>query len=340
MELRTSTVCAVLVCALPSLALAQNSAKIYSAYRESIVFIEVDGHMYNGEIERTTGSGFVISADGHILTNNHVVFANHENYKQITVRVRLGSRRNVLREASIADRDPANDLALLQATLPDTPLVPLGQSNVSKIGEPVTVLGFPLNLDVYIAQGIISGHERPNRWYTDTALNPGHSGGPVFSALGHAIGIVTGGVTTADVGGTTVTVEGVKFFVPSDVFKQGIGKTFAVSAPGIDAAPALAGVLPTIKQTYTISAMKDDHPVWFGSHSEVYTRFFKASEGFKFRTVNVVPTSQNKLSELKYEIVGDAEDTAKVTFRLESGPVVDRWRGWLDATLVTEQVKK
>ncbi|MBQ0720005.1 MAG: DegQ family serine endoprotease [Gammaproteobacteria bacterium] len=137
------------------------------------------------------GSGFIISSDGYILTNNHVV----GSAKQITVR--LNDRREY--EAEIVGLDPRSDLALLKIAEKQLPVVHFGEPDQLKVGEWVVAIGSPFGLDYSASTGIVSaigrsiptarGEDYVPFIQTDVAINPGNSGGPLFNLDGEVVGI-------------------------------------------------------------------------------------------------------------------------------------------------------
>lgn len=137
---------------------------------------------------QSLGSGFIISEDGYILTNNHVV----ENADEVIVR--LSDRRELV--AEIIGSDTSSDLALLKISAKDLPVVKIGNSDKLKVGEWVLAIGSPFGFDHSVTAGIVSakGRSLPNETYvpfiqTDVAINPGNSGGPLFNLDGEVIGI-------------------------------------------------------------------------------------------------------------------------------------------------------
>ncbi|MBA4501369.1 DegQ family serine endoprotease [Marinobacterium marinum] len=137
---------------------------------------------------RSLGSGFIISHDGYILTNHHVIKDADQ------VMVRLNDRREL--EASVVGSDERTDVALLKIEADDLPVVPLGRSSELKVGEWVLAIGSPFGFDHSVTAGIVSATERAlaNENYvpfiqTDVAINPGNSGGPLFNLDGEVIGI-------------------------------------------------------------------------------------------------------------------------------------------------------
>ena len=136
------------------------------------------------------GSGFIISEDGHILTNNHVV----ENAEKITVT--LGDNEKV--EATLIGADPQSDVALVKIDAPDPlPTIPLGDSDALEVGEWVIAIGNPFGLNQTVTVGVVSAkgrsrvgiNEYENFIQTDAAINPGNSGGPLLNIYGEVVGI-------------------------------------------------------------------------------------------------------------------------------------------------------
>ena len=209
------------------------AAEIYERDAPGVVFIraevvrqaapsifDLEPQVERGE---STGTGFVISGDGEILTNAHVV--------QDARRVQVQFAGEEVREAEIVGRDVSTDLALLRVEAGDTRLRPLalGSSSDVKVGDPTVAIGNPFGLERTLTTGVVSalqrriqapdGFEIEDVIQTDAALNPGNSGGPLIDAAGRVIGvnsaIRTGGDGTA--GGGNV---GIGFAVPIDTAKR------------------------------------------------------------------------------------------------------------------------
>jgi serine protease Do len=137
---------------------------------------------------RSLGSGFIISDDGYILTNNHVV----ESASEIVVR--LNDRRQLT--AELVGADERTDLALLKVDGENLPTVKTGESSNLEVGEWVLAIGSPFGFEYSVTAGIISakGRSLPTENYvpflqTDVAINPGNSGGPLFNLKGEVIGV-------------------------------------------------------------------------------------------------------------------------------------------------------
>jgi hypothetical protein len=356
-------VAANLIVALVLSASASSPPAIWGDNVDAVLFVESVGELYNGTTERETGSGFLISADGLALTANHVTFANKDNYKSVTITVRRATRKGPPLAADFVARDPDHDLAVLQIrSLKNARHVTLGPSAPIPIGARVDVMGFPLTFDQEIVDGIVSSKPSATLWFTNAALNPGHSGAPVFEeANGTVIGVVTGGATTATMpDGSTFAVDGIKHFVPLDVttlsahFKVqswtsgGIRDRVEVSEssgfPSIDRPPPPPPPPPplarpaAVPRTFSISVMKDDHPGVLTPDTKRYSLNFKADTGYRIASVERVEiNSANQASKVEYAIAPDGLQL-QVFFTLTSGPLTDQYRSWLDAGVATRQV--
>ena len=163
------------------------------------------------------GSGFIITKDGYIMTNNHVI----ANADEITVTL---SDQTEL-SANLIGSDKRSDLALLKVEADNLPIVNIGTSEDLKLGEWVLAIGSPFGFDHTVTAGIVSGKKRnlPNESYvpyiqTDVAINPGNSGGPLFNLNGDVVGV------NAQIYTRSGGFMGVSFAIPaetlSNVFKQ------------------------------------------------------------------------------------------------------------------------
>ena len=173
-------------------------------------FEDQPGAAPKGRRPASVGSGFVISADGYILTNSHVV----EDMEQITVG--LSDRRELT--AKVIGTDSRSDLALLKVEADRLPTVRIGDATRLKVGQWVLAIGSPFGFEYTATQGIISalGRSLPSDNYvpfiqTDVAVNPGNSGGPLFNLDGEVIGI------NSQIYTRTGGYQGVSFAIPIDV---------------------------------------------------------------------------------------------------------------------------
>jgi len=209
-------------------------ADIYARVSSGVVFIAARGGdpavaQAPGDGSAATGSGFLIDAEGAIVTNDHVVAGSRE------VTVRFGDGDAV--PARLRGRDPSSDLALLQIDAADIPggiePVELATSEGLRPGDAAIAIGSPFGLAGTVTTGIISALDReipaPNGFtisgvlQTDAAINPGNSGGPLLDARGRAIGvnsqIATGGSSQSSGVGFAVPIDTVREALPA--LKQG-----------------------------------------------------------------------------------------------------------------------
>lgn len=165
-------------------------------------------HFPNKQIQRGTGSGFIISENGEILTNAHVV----DGADKVTVTLKDGRTL----EGRVMGTDPLTDVAVVKIQANNLPTVKLGNSDGLQVGEWAIAIGNPLGLDNTVTTGIISatgrssaqigvGDKRVDFIQTDAAINPGNSGGPLLNARGEAIGMNTAIIQNA---------QGIGFAVP------------------------------------------------------------------------------------------------------------------------------
>ena len=167
-----------------------------------------------GSVGTASGSGVIISSDGYIVTNNHVIKDSDE------IRVTLSDKREF--EAKLIGTDPSTDLALIKIEASDLPAIGFGNSDSLQIGEWVLAVGNPFNLASTVTAGIVSakgrsidileGQDRIESFIqTDAAVNPGNSGGALVNTKGELIGINTAIITRSG------RYEGYSFAVPANL---------------------------------------------------------------------------------------------------------------------------
>jgi Do/DeqQ family serine protease len=165
-------------------------------------------------VERGTGSGFVISKDGLVLTNAHVV----DNTDSVEVTLKDGRKF----QGKVLGSDPVTDVAVVRIQASNIPVVPLGNSDQLKPGEWAIAIGNPLGLDNTVTAGIISAtgrksaeagvpDKRVSFIQTDAAINPGNSGGPLLNQQGEVVGM-----NTAIIGGA----QGLGFAIPINTARR------------------------------------------------------------------------------------------------------------------------
>ncbi|QGZ39170.1 serine protease Do [Pseudoduganella flava] len=158
------------------------------------------------------GSGFIVSADGLILTNAHVV----RDAREVTVK--LTDRREF--RAKVLGSDPKTDVAVIKIDAKNLPVVPLGRSTDVKVGEWVLAIGSPFGLENTVTAGVVSAKGRSLDdgsvpfIQTDVAVNPGNSGGPLFNTKGEVVGI------NSQIYSQTGGYQGLSFAIPIDVAQR------------------------------------------------------------------------------------------------------------------------
>lgn len=212
----------------PSQVYAKNIASVVSVSCEVVT----NGY-FGSSVGVSSGSGFIISADGYILTNAHVIDSAN------TIEVQTHSGETYV--ATLAGADTVNDVALLKVDADDLPFVTLGSSSKLAVGDQVAAIGNALGtLSSTMTVGFVSAKDRVvdtdgsvlNMIQTDAAINSGNSGGPLFNMNGEVVGI-----TTAKFSGTTnsgASIEGIGFAIPiddiQDILSQLKGQGFVSSA--------------------------------------------------------------------------------------------------------------
>lgn len=170
----------------------------------------LEGRGFMPRESKSLGSGFIISSDGYVLTNHHVV----KGADQIIVK--LSDRREL--EAKLIGSDPRSDVALLKMDANDLPVVSIGSAERLQVGEWVLAIGTPFGFEQSVTAGIVSakGRSLPGDNYvpfiqTDVAINPGNSGGPLFNMNGEVVGM------NSQIYSRTGGYMGVSFAIPINV---------------------------------------------------------------------------------------------------------------------------
>jgi Do/DeqQ family serine protease len=220
------------------------------------------------ESSQSLGSGVVIDAAGHVLTNEHVVS------RAETIRVTLADGREL--EAKLIGAEPNFDLAVLELVEPkDVPWTAPGSSSDLLVGEPVIAIGNPFGLSNSVTTGVVSALNRSvradDRVYhgflqTDASINPGNSGGPLLNAEGSLIGINTAVYQGA---------QGIGFAIPIDVAKRVVGELLSkgevspvwlgLDVQDLDGRIAEVMALPRNLAGALVSRVRDDGPAAGGA---------------------------------------------------------------------------
>ena len=199
-------------------------AQVYAKNVGSVVAVSCDTDLtVGGQSVRSTvtGSGFILTEDGYVVTNYHVV----EQASAITVTTQMEDEYT----AKLVGHDSTADMALLKIEAQELPAVTLGSSSQLIIGDMVVAIGNPLGtLSATQTVGYISGINREvntdrnvtNMLQTDAAINSGNSGGPLFNMRGEVVGIITAKYSGSSASGASI--EGIGFAIPIDDLKRGL----------------------------------------------------------------------------------------------------------------------
>jgi len=189
--------------------------QVYDGAKDSVAYISATTAQ-----GQATGSGFVVSSDGLIVTNAHVV----EGASEVTVKVGTGGDQL---PAKVVGIDTSRDLALLDVDGSDLPALQLGDSSKVEVGDATYAIGNPYGLDHTLTTGVVSALDRQlqapdgavisGAIQTDAALNPGNSGGPLLDASGKVIGVNAQIATGGNAQGGNV---GIGFAIPSATVSQ------------------------------------------------------------------------------------------------------------------------
>ncbi len=182
--------------------------------------IQSGNGIWGGSVSGSSGSGVIMTPDGYIVTNHHVID------KSTDIKVTLADKREY--KAKLVGSDPSTDIALLKIDESDLPFILFGNSDSLQVGEWVLAVGNPFNLESTVTAGIISAKGRninilgggtsiESFIQTDAAVNPGNSGGALVNTVGELIGINTAIITESG------SYEGYSFAVPSNLVQKIIG---------------------------------------------------------------------------------------------------------------------
>ncbi len=241
---------------------------------------------------KSLGSGFIISDDGYVLTNHHVVKDADE------IIVKLSDRREL--EAKLIGSDPRSDVALLKMDAKNLPVVSIGSADRLKVGEWVLAIGSPFGFDQSVTAGIVSakGRSLPGDNYvpfiqTDVAINPGNSGGPLFNMKGEVVGM------NSQIYSRTGGYMGLSFAIPINV---------------------VMNVVEQLKKTGKVQRG------WLGVQIQDVTRELAESFGMKrphgALVARVMPNSPAKAAGIRVGDIIVAFDNKKIEVSAELPPIV------------------
>ena len=288
-----------------SLVAAASPAEVYAANSACVVLIKsvTSGVLYSGT---STGSGFILSEDGYVVTNHHVV----EGGTELTV----VTADNKEYKATLVGSDNANDVALLKVEAEGLPAVELGDSDALTVGDQVVAIGNPLGeLTSTLTVGYVSAKERDvntsgfaiNMIQTDAAINSGNSGGPLFNMAGQVIGITTAKYSGSSSSGATI--EGIGFAIPiNDV--QGLLEDLATY--GYATGPYLG---------ISVSDMDESAAEYFGMPVGVYVN--EVIEGYCAQKAGM--QAKDIILEVGGQAVASVNELSRALRKFEPGQSVE-----------------
>ena len=187
---------------------------VYQASKDSVAYITTGSG---------TGSGFVVSPDGYIVTNAHVIEGANGQIK-----AKIGDGKTL--DAKLVGQDASTDLALLKVSATNLKPLALGDSSTVQVGDPAYAIGNPFGLDRTLTTGVVSALQReissPNGFsiddviQTDAAINPGNSGGPLFNSAGQVIGVNSQIESPNTSSSGQAGNVGIGFAIPADTVKN------------------------------------------------------------------------------------------------------------------------
>jgi putative serine protease PepD len=202
------------VSATSSDAAVKSPHDVYAAAKDSVAYVTTGSG---------TGSGFVISDDGYIVTNAHVVEGANGSIK-----AKIGDGKTL--NAKLVGQDASTDLALLKVSATNLKPLALGDSSTVQVGDPAYAIGNPFGLDRTLTTGVVSALQReissPNGFsiddviQTDAAINPGNSGGPLFNSAGQVIGVNSQIESPNTSSSGQAGNVGIGFAIPADTVKN------------------------------------------------------------------------------------------------------------------------
>lgn len=195
-----------------------NNQEIYQLNRRSVMKLSLTCALFDGTVEKRSGTGFLISAEGHVITSYHLV-GDPEDCKTLDIQ---GSIRNVGdpfvydSKLDLLPFESDHDVSLLKVVTPlSSEPIPLRETASPAVLEDFVFLTYSLTTEVAGTPSTIRGPQSPAIWQTNHAFNPGDSGAPLIDREGRAIGLVLGRVGSADIGQGPINVQAVGWMVAS-----------------------------------------------------------------------------------------------------------------------------
>ena len=287
------------------------------------------------------GSGIAIGPSGYVLTAKHLLGGDPS--KTVISGLPNWTKPSIDFDAAINFQlkfvSSKFDFAVLKAT--DRPLSKGIEEIASfRVGEPVVLMGYPGGGNLMLTHGFVSGEATGGRFASDVQSGGGNSGGPVFSIENRLLGLLIEKTRRLDDGAIQLSYALSINAIISDLASDPAAKALAdYQASSITPQPIPDNVSPppAITVAYGFDDTKDDHPIAFASSRKTYRYVRAAQPGYVITGAKAVIEHRNKvISEPKIEII-DGGKALTITYTLESGPLVDQWRGWIDGRIETSQ---
>jgi len=305
-------------------------AEVNAAYRKATVFIRADKvNGQTGAVTTETGSGFILNNSGYVLTADHVVAAGSDI--DVKIAGASESREAQLESLELLFENAQLDVALLKFKNTALPRksVKVGNPWALDDGAKIYVLGFPGQEEWFSDAGTLSARSGPKgSWLTSMNLDAGTSGGPVFNQSGEVVAFVWGGANKLVSNGNAAAMHGLNRAIPVNLVGE------FLSAAGV-ASPTtrMAFDEVTYKIDETLNSAMNVAPT-----TKAFEKVFAAKPGYVIVDQQLISKSATKVSDVSTSIAPDGK-SMKVAYKLTSGPLYDQWRGWLEADVITKQVR-
>ncbi len=321
-----STCAAILICV--SIQVSANGPALFERSKPAVGKLRIQGELFSGDVESFSGSAFLVSLDGDLLTSSHVV-PNLEYFKSISISATFGEKDY---QVALSKRSDSHDVALLRVVGADLPSASLrlADSRETQTGSELYVLGFPFDDKLTLGKGYLSNKDQLP-WRADLPLSPGSSGGPVLNMEGDVIAIAGSAIVAIDNGqGEKIPITGQSHIVPTHEFLGDLGLMLSTEQMSERALPE------TFSRSFVVAETNDDHK-GVTDTSKRYHHRFEAEPCYRIEDAELERLSVNNERDVALNVESGGR-AATLTYRLQAGPVFDRWRGWMKANVHLNQV--
>lgn len=316
-----------------SFSFSESLDNLKNTYRQSVIYISAQkANAQTGAVVEESGTGFIVNKKGYVITAAHVVSGGAGI--DVVIKGAQGSNEGTLEGMEVILEDSNMDVALLRFknTAIERKPIPIGDPWLLSGDARIYAMGYPKGEEWYHGEGGITGEGPKGSLTTTLVLNIGMSGGPIFNTDGRVVAMVWGGVKTEE-------VKGLNRILPINLLDTPlrIAGVLASTPPG--SSVSMQSVRPqrkkAIEVTYKIDETQQRHDN-LQPTSENYNKTFLSKDGYKIIDHKFIAKSANNSTVTSVQVTPDGK-ALTVQFSLKSGPVFDRWRGWLDAEIFTLQ---